>query len=279
MPALVSVSWLSRHLQDPGLRILDASWYLPASGRDPRAEYRAGHIPGAVFFDLDATSDRATQLPHMLPPADQFARDAGRLGIGDDTTVVVYDGSGANLSAARAWWTLRVFGHGRVSVLDGGLKKWAQEGLPLESGEVTPAPARFTPRLQAERVRDLVAVRENLGRSQEQLVDARSSGRFHGREPEPRPGVRGGHVPGSLNLPYTDLVGADGTLLPPDQLRARFERAGVDLRRPVVTMCGSGTSACAIALALEALGYPGAAVYDGSWTEWGTQPDTPVATE
>jgi thiosulfate/3-mercaptopyruvate sulfurtransferase len=214
----------------------------------------------------------------MLPPADAFARQMSALGLGDDDDLVVYDGSGANISAARAWWTFRVFGHARVAVLDGGIGKWRREGRPLEPGIVTLPPSRFTARLDPAAVRDLAAVRANLSHPSEQIVDMRPAGRFAGTDPEPRPGLRGGHIPGSRNLPYLELVAADGTLLPPDALRRRLAAAGIDPGRPVVATCGSGTSACALVLALHVLGHDAAAVYDGSWTEWGGREDTPVET-
>jgi thiosulfate/3-mercaptopyruvate sulfurtransferase len=242
-------------------------------------EYAGGHIPGAVFFDLDAISDRASPLPHMLPPADNFAASMAAIGLTDSDDLVVYDGSGVNLSAPRVWWTFRAFGHERIAVLDGGLGKWRREHRPLEQGAVQLPPGRFTARLNPRVVRSLAAVRANLDSRAEQLVDTRSPGRFAGSEPEPRPGLRGGHVPGSLNLPFSDLVGADGTILPPEQLRRRIAEAGIDLSRPIVAMCGSGTSACALVLSLDLIGYRNAAVYDGSWAEWGSRPDTPITKE
>jgi thiosulfate/3-mercaptopyruvate sulfurtransferase len=275
-PALVSTEWLAGRLEQPGLRVLDGSWYLSNSGRDARAEYAAGHIPGAVFFDLDATSDRTTSLPHMLPGETDFAEAMSRLGLNDSDALVVYDGSGVNLSAPRVWWTFRVFGHERVAVLDGGVGKWRREGRPLESGVVRLPLGRFSARLDSSAVRDLSRIRSNIETGTEQVVDLRSSGRFQGTEPEPRPGLRGGHIPGSRNLPFTELVTSEGTLLPPARLREKIQGFGVDLSRPIVATCGSGTSACALLHALHLLGYHTTALYDGAWTEWGGREDTPV---
>jgi thiosulfate/3-mercaptopyruvate sulfurtransferase len=256
--------------------VVDGSWYLPGSGREAAAEYLSGHIPGAIFFDLDANSDRDTSLPHMLPTAGLFASRMSSLGLNDADDLVIYDGSGANLSAARVWWTFRVFGHQRVAVLDGGLGKWRSENRPIEQGLVTLPPSRFTARLNRSAVRDLRAMQANVARPHEQVVDLRPAGRFTGTEPEPRPGLRSGHVPGSRNLPYTELVRPDGTILPENELRRRLAAAGIDLSQPIVATCGSGTSACALILSLELLGHRGTALYDGAWTEWGGRTDTTV---
>jgi thiosulfate/3-mercaptopyruvate sulfurtransferase len=278
VPAVVSTSWLAARLGSAGLRVVDASWYLPGSGRDAAAEYLVGHIPGAIFFDLDASSEAGTPLPHMLPSAAAFAARMSSLGLNDGDDLVIYDGSGTNLSAARVWWTFRVFGHEQVAVLDGGIGKWLAEKRPIDHGMVTLPPGRFSARFNRGAVRDLAAIQANLANRQEQVVDLRPAGRFAGTLPEPRPGLRSGHVPGSRNLPYTDLVGPDGTILPEDQLRRRLEAAGIDLSQPIVATCGSGTSACVLILSLALLGHHDAALYDGAWAEWGSRADTPVET-
>jgi thiosulfate/3-mercaptopyruvate sulfurtransferase len=268
LPPLVTTQWLATHLGEPGLVILDGSWYLPTSGRDARGEYRAGHIPGAVFFDLDASSDPAATLPHMLPTAEQFSRFAGALGVGRESRVIVYDGSGTNISAARVWWMFRCFGHEGVTLLDGGITRWRAERRPLERGEVTPVAGSFEASLDRARVRSREEVRSALERGSAQVVDMRSVGRFHGTEPEPRPQLPSGHMAGAINLPFNELVHADGTALADDALRARLAAAGVRLDRPIIATCGSGTSACTLLHALDRLGYAGAALYDGSWTDW-----------
>jgi thiosulfate/3-mercaptopyruvate sulfurtransferase len=275
LPSVVTTGWLAEELGAPDLRVLDGTWHMPQLRRDARAEFAQGHIPGAVFFDIDAIADPTTTLPHMLPTAAAFAAAVGDLGVGSGDRVVVYDTRGV-VSAARVWWTFRVFGHDSVAVLDGGLRAWKAGGRPLETGAPTPPRREFHARRRPELVRDLDAMRRNLATRAEQVLDARSRGRFAGTEPEPRPGLRGGHIPGSLNLPYETLYRPDGTLLPPEGLRAAIEAAGVDLGKPITTSCGSGVTASVLALALHLAGVPRVAVYDGSWTEWASQHDTPV---
>ncbi len=275
LDGVVSTEWLGEHLGEPDLRVVDGSWHNPPAKRDPAREFADAHLPGAVFFDIDGIADTGSGLPHMLPSPAVFAKAVGALGIGDGERVVVYDSRGV-VSAARVWWTFRVFGHDAVAVLDGGLPKWRAEGRPVASGGASPTPRPFTPRLRRELVRDLDQIKANLGAKREQVLDARSRGRFTGTEPEPRAGLRGGHIPGSLNLPYDELHAADGTLRPPAELRAAFVAARLDLGRPVVTTCGSGITASVLALALHRIGRPDTAVYDGSWTEWASREDTPA---
>ncbi len=276
LPTLVSTEWLAAHLGEPDLRVVDATWYLPGLKRDARAEYLTAHVPGAVYFDIDAVKDTSTPLPHMLPDADGFAAAVGRFGIGGGDRVVVY-GQKYLIASARAWWSFRVFGHDRVAVLDGGFPKWKAEGRREEAGTVTPKPRRFAARVRSELVRDLARMRANVDSRLEQVVDARSEGRFVGTEPEPRAGLRSGHIPGSVCLPYDRLFRReDGTLLPPAALRDVFDKAGVEPGRPVVTTCGSGVSAAVLALGLHVQGRTDVPVYDGSWTEWGGSPDTPI---
>ena len=277
MEAIVTTEWLAKHLSDPDLRVVDGTWHMPHLKREPRAEFEAAHVPGAVFFDIDATADRTTTLPHMLPTAEQFGAAVGALGIGNGDRVVVYDVRGV-VSAARVWWTFRAFGHDAIAVLDGGLRAWRAEGRPVESGPGRPTPRPFTARRRPELVRDVEAMRANIGTRAAQVLDARSAGEAAGTEPEPRAGLRGGHIPGSLNLPYETLYRPDGTLKPPDELRGIVTAAGIDLGRPVVTTCGSGVTASVLALALYLIGRHDVAVYDGSWSEWGSRSDTPVET-
>ncbi len=275
LTSVVSTEWLAKHLGEPDLRVVDGTWHMPQLKRDAHAEFVNAHIPGAVFFDIDRIADRGTSLPHMLPSADEFADAVGGLGIASEDRVIVYDARGV-VSAARVWWTFRAFGHERVAVLEGGVRAWTAEGRPVARGEPSPARRPYSATLHPELVRNLDAVRQNLVTRGEQIVDARSRGRFAGTEPEPRAGLRGGHIPGSLNLPYETLYQPDGTLLPPDGLRSAMVNAGIDLGKPITTTCGSGITASVLALALHVLGRPDVAVYDGSWTEWAGRPDTPV---
>lgn len=265
---LVSTAWLEAHLKDPDLRILDASWYLPGAGRDARAEYMAGHIPGARFFDLDDVSDHRSELPHMAPPAEKFISRMRALGVGDGHQVVIYDGAGI-FSAPRVWWTFRLMGKTDVAVLDGGLPKWKAEGRPMEDMPPVLRDRHMTVQRQAHLVKDVTQVAAASKLGDWQIVDARSPGRFRGDEPEPRPGLRQGHIPGSRNVPIAQVLNPDGTMKSPDALRAAFAEAGVDLARPVITSCGSGVTAAVLSLALERLGHRNHALYDGSWAEWG----------
>lgn len=274
---LVSTQWLAQHLSDPDLRVLDASWYMPGSGRDARAEYHAAHIPGARFFDIDEINDQRSALPHMAPPAEKFMSRMRAMGVGDGHQVVVYDGAGL-FSAARVWWTFRLMGKSDVAVLDGGLPKWRAEGRALEDLPPVVRDRHMTVSRQAGLVKDVTQVAHAAKLGLAEVLDARSPGRFAGTEPEPRPGLRAGHVPGAKNIPFASLLAPDGTMKDPAALRAVFQAAGVDLSKPAITTCGSGVTAAILSLALERIGHRNHALYDGSWSEWGMYEDLPVAT-
>jgi thiosulfate/3-mercaptopyruvate sulfurtransferase len=275
--SLVTTAWLADRLGSSEIAVVDATWFMPGDGKLGLDAYAAGHIPGAVHFDIDGIADPSTGLPHMLPTPDAFAEAAGGLGLRRDLTIVVYDGQGI-FSAPRVWWTLRTMGFPNVFVLDGGLKAWNAEGRPLETVAPHPAPTTIEPAFDPSLVRDLESVRTSLGAHDAQLIDARPAARFRGDVAEPRAGLRGGHMPGALSVPFAGLLNPDGTMKAGDELRAAFQAAGVDLERPMVTTCGSGVSAAVLALALARLGRDDVAVYDGSWTEWGGRADTPIVT-
>jgi thiosulfate/3-mercaptopyruvate sulfurtransferase len=275
---IVETDWLASHLDAPDLVVFDGSWHLPTTGRDPKAEYLAEHIPGALFFDIDDLSDEKSSLPHMLPSTVKFASRMKKMGVGDGMRIVVYDTQGL-FSAARVWWTFRAMGHEDVAVLNGGLKKWKSEGRPLEEGPpVRRTERHYTPRFNASLVRDMDDMKQTLAKRSAQIVDARPAGRFAGSEPEPRPGLRGGHLPGSRNVPSQLLLNDDGTLKSAAELGTIFARAGIDPTLPVITSCGSGVTASILSLALAVLGQTNAAVYDGSWAEWGANNGLPIET-
>jgi len=273
---LVSTAWLAAHLDDPGLRILDATWFLEP-GRDAQAEYAACHIPGAQFFDLDRITDSRSSLPHMAPLPETFAERMATLGIGDGDQVVVYDNSPVR-SAARVWWTFRLMGWSDVAVLDGGMGKWLAEGRATASAPITPTARELTPHLRPELVRDVTQVAAASKLATHEIIDARGEPRFRGEAAEPRAGLRSGHIPGSKNLPFGRLFNTDGTMKSTDDLRAEFTAAGIDLTKPAITTCGSGVTAAILFLALERIGHMDHSLYDGSWAEWGSFPDLKIAT-
>ncbi|MDP2082294.1 MAG: 3-mercaptopyruvate sulfurtransferase [Pseudotabrizicola sp.] len=273
---LVSTDWLAAHLKDPDLRVLDATWFMPDSGRDAKAEYAAGHIPGARFFDIDDISDHRSNLPHMVPPVEKFMSRMRAMGVGDGHQVVVYDGAGL-FSAARVWWTFRLMGKMDVAVLDGGFPKWQAEGREVEDLPPVVRDRHMTVSRQNHLVKDVTQVAHAAKLAQAEIIDARATARFKGEVDEPRPGLRSGHIPGSRNVPFATLLNADGTMKPPAELKAVFEAAGVDLSRPAITSCGSGVTAAILSLALERLGHRSHSLYDGSWSEWGMYEDLAVA--
>ena len=275
---LVSTEWLAAHIGDANVKVLDATFKLPGVLPLPKDDYLAAHLPSAVFFDVDAVSDHSSPLPHMFPSAGQFGRDVGNLGIANSDTVVIYD-AGGWVAAPRAWWMFLSYGHDKVRILNGGLRKWRAEGRPVESGEVKPKPATFKASYDPKRVRSMEQLIANVGTKAEQVIDARAADRFEGRAPEPRPGIRSGHIPGARNVPYNLLFdAATGTMKPLEDLPAAFTRAGVKLDAPIVTSCGSGVSAGVLTLALYRLGITDTALYDGSWSEWGQENGPPIAT-
>jgi thiosulfate/3-mercaptopyruvate sulfurtransferase len=276
-PVLVTSDWLKDRLGSPDIRLLDASWHMPATGRSGAREFEDAHIPGALFFDIDEIADTASALPHMLPSPEKFSARVRKLGIGDGTMVVVYDAYGMH-AAARAWWMFRAMGHESVAVLDGGFLKWRADGLPVTSDTISPFQRHLIARPNWSLVRNYRDMRRIVDSGAAQIVDARPAGRFAGTEPEPRPGLRGGHMPGAHSLPAAGLLRPDGTLKRKEDIQRAFAEAGVDLKKPIVATCGSGVTACLPLLALASIGLRDAALYDGSWSEWGAQPDAPVET-
>jgi thiosulfate/3-mercaptopyruvate sulfurtransferase len=278
MGPLVTTDWLASELARPDLIVFDATKYLPNEDKDGKAEFLRAHIPGARYFDIDEIADQDTDLPHMVPTPGRFAKLMAAMGVSNASRIVFYDQKGL-ASAARGWWLMGLFGHDQAAVLDGGLPKWLRENRPVEAGQpAAPAPGKFLPEYRATLLRGVGDLVRNVASGEELVLDARAAGRFTGATPEPRAGMRSGHIPGSASLPYTDLLNADGTFRSVTDVKARLARAGVDGSLPVVTSCGSGVTACILTLGLRLAGLPEGAVYDGSWTEWGGRSDTPVET-
>ena len=274
---LVSTDWLAKHLKDPDLRVLDASWYLPAMGRNARAEYDAAHIPGARFFDIDDISDDRSEIAHMAPPAEKFISRVRALGVGDGHQVVVYDGTGV-FSAARVWWLFRLMGKSDVAVLDGGFPKWQADGHAVEDMPPLVRDRHITVQRQANLVKNVTQVAAAAKLGSHEIIDARMPSRFRGDEAEPRPGLRAGHIPNARNVFFRTVLNDDGTMKSPDHIRLVFQDAGVDLDKPAITTCGSGVTAAVLSLALERIGHRNHALYDGSWAEWGMYNDLKIAT-
>lgn len=276
--ALVSTKWLAEHLSSPNIRMVDATSYMPGQGKDGRAQYNEQHIPGAVYFDINDIADETIPLPHMIPPPEKFASKVRKLGLGNGNKIVVYDANGGFLAAARVWWMFRLYGHTDVCLLDGGLPKWLAEERPIEDTKPVQRDRHFTSRMNNTLVRSVEQVIANIETGKEQVIDARSSGRFKGEEPEPRPSAKVGHIPGSMSLPFNSLMNPKEhfTYRSADEIKAAVDKAGIDLTKPITASCGSGVTACVLAFGLYLIGHENAAVYDGSWSEWGDHPDTPV---
>ena len=276
--ALVSTKWLAEHLSSPNIRMVDATSYMPGQGKDGRSQYNEQHIPGAVYFDINDIADETIPLPHMIPPPEKFASKVRKLGLGNGNKIVVYDANGGFLAAARVWWMFRLYGHTDVCLLDGGLPKWLAEEHPIEDTEPAQRDRHFTSRMNNTLVRSVEQVIANIETGKEQVIDARSSGRFKGEEPEPRPSAKVGHIPGSMSLPFNSLMNPKEhfTYRSADEIKAAVDKAGIDLTKPITASCGSGVTACVLAFGLYLIGHENAAVYDGSWSEWGDHPDTPV---